>query len=126
MVRLSLFSAASGLFLSSFSSASPVSVVQESKTTSDLVKRRCGFETWDSTNINNWFEAGTDAWFEAWWLRYLGGNGPDTSAVIPNGWPNNFVRIDHNVSRISILISKGQSFRQNVLGWRKFVFRNMK
>ncbi|KAM6538019.1 hypothetical protein FALCPG4_003907 [Fusarium falciforme] len=92
-MRLSLFTAASGLLLFSFSSASPVSVAQESKTTSDPVKRRCGFETWDSTNINNWFEAGTDAWFEAWWLRYLGGNGPDTSAVIPNGWPNNFVNL---------------------------------
>lgn len=109
MVRFSLFTAASGLLLSSFSSASPVSVAQESKSTSDLVKRRCGFETWDSTNINNWFEAGTDAWFETWWLRYLGGNGPDTSAVIPNGWPNNFVGHHHDIDAIGRVTNFGRS-----------------
>ncbi|KAF4463500.1 hypothetical protein FALBO_9665 [Fusarium albosuccineum] len=93
MVKFSLFAATSGLFLS-FASASPVSVADSSKTPlNELAKRRCGFETWDSTNFTNWQEADTDAWFEKWWLRYLGANGESTSAVIPNGWPNNFVNL---------------------------------
>lgn len=88
-MKISFSTAVVGLLLPSFGSASPVSL--PAAASSGLTKRRCGFETWDSTNLNNWFDAGTDAWFNQWWLYRLGGNGPDTTMVIPNNWPNNFV-----------------------------------
>ncbi|KAH8721753.1 hypothetical protein BGZ61DRAFT_515977 [Ilyonectria robusta] len=90
-MKISFSTAVAGLLLPSFGSATPVSLPAEAS--SGLTKRRCGFETWDSINLNNWFDAGTDAWFNQWWLTRLGGNGPDTTMVIPNNWPNNFVNL---------------------------------
>jgi hypothetical protein len=59
----------------------------------EITKRHCGNASWDSTNLANWGAANTDQWFSSWWGLHLGGNGPDTSAVIPHNWPNDFVRL---------------------------------
>ncbi|KAI5864890.1 hypothetical protein GGS23DRAFT_619597 [Durotheca rogersii] len=83
-----------GLLLSSVAVSSPVALPDDGKHTSfELDKRRCGFSTWDSTNVTNWFEADTDGWFNKWWHKYLGGNGGGLSQVIVNGWPNDFVNL---------------------------------
>lgn len=73
----------------SFASPTPKSV--NPAHLNHLVARQCGIASWDSSNLDNWAAADTDAVFDRWWQFYLGGNGDSTSAVIPNNWPNDFV-----------------------------------
>lgn len=76
--------------LAASTTASPTPKSSNPAHLNHLVARQCGLATWDSSNLANWGAANTDATFERWWKWYLGGNGQGTSAVIPNGWPNNF------------------------------------
>jgi len=71
--------------------ASPTPKTSNPAHLNHLEARQCGFAGWDSSNLDNWKAADTDAVFEKWWQTYLGGNSDTTSSVIPNGWPNRFV-----------------------------------